>query len=408
LRLDEKFLAMPQSLQYQYSPDHLANSEPAFFKSGELKSQEMILNIGPQHPSTHGVLRLEVLTDGEVVVEVVPHLGYLHRCFEKHAESLSYQQIIPYVDRMDYLASMNSEHAYVMGVEKILGISEKIPKRTEYIRVLVAELNRIASHFVAIGTYSLDIGAFTPFLWMMRDREHIQRMLEWTCGARMLYNYIWIGGLYYDLPVGFLDRCSEFIRYLMPKLDELDTILLNNPIFLGRTKDVGVLPLSTAINCGVSGPMLRASGLRFDLRKVDGYSVYPELDFEIPIGEKGDCWDRTSVRARECRESAKIIDQCVEKLREMPAKDYDPQKLVPKRVLPPESLEFYCRAENPKGELGFYFKTQARKEIPLRVKARAPSFVNLSVLPLLSKGVLISDLVAIVGSLDLVMGEVDR
>ncbi len=399
---------MPQSIQYQYHPEHLSNSEPLYFDPKKLKKEEMILNIGPQHPSTHGVLRLEVLTDGEVVSDVVPHIGYLHRCFEKHAESLSYQQIIPYVDRMDYLASMNSEHAYVMGVEKILGLTDKIPPRTEYIRVLVAELNRIASHFVAIGTYSLDIGAFTPFLWMMRDREHIQRMLEWTCGARMLYNYIWIGGLYYDLPVGFLDRCQEFIDYLMPKLDELDTILVNNPIFLGRTRGVGCLPLTTAINAGASGPILRASGLRFDLRRVDGYSVYPELDFEIPIGQNGDCWDRTYVRAQECRESAKIISQCISKLRGMPAKDFDPQKLVPKRVLPMEDTEFYFRAENPKGELGFYFQTQARKEIPLRVKARAPSFVNLSILPLLSRGVLISDLVAIVGSLDLVMGEVDR
>ncbi len=397
---------MPQAVQYQYDPKHLTVSEPTFYDPARLGRHEMLINIGPQHPSTHGVLRLEVLTDGEVVIDVVPHLGYLHRCFEKHAEALTYQQIIPYVDRMDYLAAMNSEHAYVMGVEKILGI--KPVERTEYIRVLVAELNRIASHFVAIGTYAIDMGAFTPFLWMMRDREHIQRLLEWTCGARMLYNYIWIGGLYYDLPVGFLDRCSEFIAYLIPKLEELDNILIDNPIFRKRTQGVGVLDMTTAINSGVTGPMLRASGLRYDLRRVDGYSVYPELEFDIPIGQNGDCWDRTYVRAQECRESARIIVQCIEKLRSLPAKDYDPHKQVPKRVLPPESLEFYCRAENPKGELGFYFKTQARKEKPLRVKARAPSFVNLSVLPTLAKGVLISDLVAIVGSLDLVMGEVDR
>ncbi|HPH47289.1 MAG TPA: NADH-quinone oxidoreductase subunit D, partial [Chryseolinea sp.] len=224
----------------------------------------MIINLGPQHPSTHGVLRLEVLMDGELVRDVVPHIGYLHRCFEKHAESLPYNQVIPFVDRLDYVASMNNEHAYAMGVEKMLGITEQIPKRVEYVRVLVAELNRIASHFISIGTYGMDIGAFTPFLWVMRDREHILRMLEWASGARLLYNYIWIGGLFYDIPVGFEDRCREFITYLKPKLKELEEILINNKIFVERTANVGLLPLDLAINCGVTGPMLRASGLRFD------------------------------------------------------------------------------------------------------------------------------------------------
>ncbi|MGA9639205.1 MAG: NADH-quinone oxidoreductase subunit D, partial [Flavobacterium sp.] len=292
---------MNDTIQYDYRPEHLTNSEPNKYQLGDLRKEEMILNMGPQHPSTHGVLRLEIITDGEVVVEVVPHLGYLHRCFEKHAESLPFNQIIPYVDRMDYIAAMNSEHVYVMGVERMLGIEKDIPKRVEYIRVLVAELNRLASHFVAIGTYAMDIGAYTPFLWLMRDREQILRLLEWVCGARMLYNYIWIGGLFYDLPVEFEQRCAEFIRYLKPKLIELQQLVIENKIFIQRTAKVGVLPLPTAINYGCTGPVLRGSGLRYDLRRVDGYSVYPDLDFDIPIGKGemgtlGDCWDRNWVR----------------------------------------------------------------------------------------------------------------
>ncbi|GAB4331250.1 MAG: NADH-quinone oxidoreductase subunit D [Flammeovirgaceae bacterium] len=405
---------MPSKIQYRYDKSHLTNSEPSFYKPENLRTEEMILNIGPQHPSTHGVLRLEVLTDGEVIVDVVPHMGYLHRCFEKHAESVAFNGIIPFVDRMDYLAAMNSEHAYVMGVEKILGITEKLPKRVEYIRVLVAELNRIASHFLAIGTYAIDIGATTPFLWLMRDREHILRMLEWTCGARMLYNYIWIGGLFYDLPLGFEEKCIEFVQYVKPKLLELQQLVIENKIFIERTANIGVLPLDLAINYGVTGPILRASGLRFDLRKVDGYSVYPELEFDIPIGEGkvgtvGDCWDRTYVRVQECWESLKIVEQCAQKLlgEHKRTREFDPQALVPKKYRP-ESMDFYMRAENPKGELGFFFRTTKNSEVPFRVKARGPSFVNLAVLADISRGYLLADLIAIVGSIDFVMGEVDR
>jgi NADH-quinone oxidoreductase subunit D len=393
---------------------NLLISEPNKYTLENLRSEEMIINLGPQHPSTHGVLRLEVITDGEIVVEVVPHIGYLHRCFEKHAEALPYNQIIPYVDRMDYIAAMNSEWAFVMGVEKMLGIDKEIPKRVEYIRVLVAELNRLASHFVALGTYAIDIGAFTPFLWMMRDREHILRLLEWTCGARMLYNYIWIGGLFYDLPIGFEERCKEFVEYLKPKLQETEELLIQNKIFIQRTANVGVLPIEVAINYGVSGPMLRASGLKYDLRKVDAYSVYPELDFDIPIGKGemgtlGDCWDRTWVRMQECHESIRIIEQCVEKLlkEHKRNKDFDPQAFVPKKIRP-QAMDLYCRAENPKGELGFFFRADGKSDIPFRCKARGASFCNLSVLPAISKGCMLADLIAIVGSLDLVLGEVDR
>lgn len=407
------FTAMSE-IQYKFKKEYLTDSEPTKYTEGDLKTEEMLINIGPQHPSTHGVLRLEVVTDGEVIRDVVPHLGYLHRCFEKHAESLPFNQIIPYVDRMDYVAAMNSEHAYVMGVERMLGIEGTLPKRVEYIRVLVAELNRIASHFIAIGTYALDIGAQTPFLWLFRDRETIMRMLEWVCGARMLYNYIWVGGLFYDLPVGFEDKCGEFVNYLKPKLKELQNLVIDNYIFINRTSNIGVLPLAMAIDYGCSGPVLRGSGLRYDLRKVDGYSVYPEIDFDVPIGKGevgtvGDCWDRNNVRVQECWESLKIIEQCLVQLKgdHKRTRDFDPQEMVPKKIRPAK-MEFYARAENSKGELGFFFKTNGKSDIPERVKARACSFNNLSVLPEISRGLMIADLVAVLGSLDVVMGEVDR
>ena len=379
-----------------------------------LKPEEMIINMGPQHPSTHGVLRLELITDGEIVKEVIPHMGYLHRCFEKHCESLTYQQIIPFVDRMDYMASMNNDHAFVMGVERMMGIDKDIPKRVEYIRVLVCELNRISSHLIAIGTYGIDIGAFTPFLWCFRDREHIMNMLEWASGSRMLYNYIWVGGLFYDLPVGFEERCSEFVKYFKPKLSELNQLLTENQIFIGRTAGIGVLPLDVAINYGCSGPMLRGSGLKWDLRRVDEYSVYPELEFEIPVGKgemgkMGDCWDRYKIRTEEIAESIRIIEQCLERLQKELKRslEFDPRSKLPKKIIPKEQ-DFYIRAENPKGELGYYFICDGKTEIPKRVKARGPSFNNLSVLPEISRGILIADLIAILGSIDIVLGEVDR
>lgn len=377
-------------------------------------SQEMVINMGPQHPSTHGVLRLELITDGEIVKDIIPHLGYLHRCFDKHAESVNYTKTIPFTDRLDYLASMNNSHAYVMGVERMLGLDSRIPKRVEYIRVLVCELNRIASHLIAIGTYGIDIGAFTPFMWCFRDREHIMNMLEWASGSRMLYNYIWIGGLFYDLPVGFEERCAEFVSYFKPKLVELDELLTQNQIFISRTANIGALPADVAINYGCSGPMLRASGIKWDLRRADGYSVYPELEFDIPVGKGemgklGDCWDRYKVRVDEIKESVRIVEQCLERLQKdfQRTTDFDPRALVPKKVNI-KAQDYYVRAENPKGELGFYFVAQDKTDIPRRVKSRGPSFNNLSVLPELGKGVLIADLIAILGSIDIVLGEVDR
>jgi len=408
-----------KTIQYEYQPGLFQASEPNKYTLDALEPGEMILNMGPQHPSTHGVLRFEIVTDGEIISDVVPHLGYLHRCFEKHAESLPYNQTLPFVDRLDYMAAMNNEHVFCMGVERMLGIDQDMlsrpdGRRIEYIRVLVAELNRLASHFVAIGTYALDIGAYTPFLWMMRDRENIQRLLEWVSGARMLYNYVWIGGLFYDLPVGFEERCLEFLRYIKPKLIELQQLVVDNKIFVKRTANVGILPLPVAIDYGCTGPMLRGSGLRYDLRRVDNYSVYPELDFDIPIGEGkmgtvGDCWDRAYVRVLECWESVKIAEQCLQRLTTdlKRTRDFDPQALVPKKIRP-KAQEFYIRGEIPKGELGFYFRADGRSDVPFRCHCRSCSYHNLSVISEISKGAMIADLVAIIGSIDVVMGEVDR
>lgn len=402
-----------QRTELDYS-ELLRRSSPNKTRLQDLNSEEMVLNMGPQHPSTHGVLRLELVTDGEVVMDVVPHLGYLHRCFEKHAEALPIPQIIPYTDRMDYLASMNNNLAFVMGIEEMMGIAGTLPKRVEYIRVLVCELNRIASHLVALGTFGLDVGAVTPFLWCFRDREHILKLLEWASGARMLYNYIWVGGLFFDLPVGFEERCKEFVAYFKPKMQELNDLLTDNQIFVDRTANVGVLPRDVAINYGCSGPVLRGSGLKLDLRRLDGYSVYPELDFEVAVGKGemgtvGDCWDRYKVRVDEVEQSVHIIEQCVEQLLKAHPRhdDFDPQAMCPPKARP-KAGDYYARAENPKGELGFYFMMDGKRDIPQRCKARSPSFSNLSVLPELSRGVLIADLIAILGSIDIVLGEVDR
>ena len=395
---------MAKQLQYQYDEQNLKQSEPNKYRPEDLKAEEMIVNIGPQHPSTHGVLRLEVVTDGEIIVEVVPHLGYLHRCFEKHAENLPYNQTIPFVDRMDYLAAMNSEHAFALGVEQMLGISDKIPPRVEYIRVLISELNRLASHFVAIGTYAMDIGAYTPFLWLMRDREHIMRLLEWTCGARMLYNYIWVGGLFYDLPLGFEERCAEFVNYLRPKLLELERLVIENKIFVERTANVGVLPLDVAINYGVSGPTLRGSGLKFDLRRVDGYSVYPELEFDIPVGEGsmgslGDCWDRFWVRCEEMKQSARIVRQALDLLPDGPI------YAKPKKIRP--TGEAWARVESSRGDM-FCYVVGAGKPTPERVHFRTGSYNAMQVVRPQSRGVMVADLVALIASLDVIAPEIDR
>jgi NADH-quinone oxidoreductase subunit D len=369
-----------------------------------LKTEEMILNMGPQHPSTHGVLRLELFLEGEIIQKVIPHIGYLHRCFEKHCEAMTYPQVIPYTDRMDYLAAMYNEFGYVVAVEKLLGI--QVPERVEYIRVIMGELQRIASHLVAIGTYGADIGAMTPFLFAFRDREVILNLFEITCGARMLYNYIWVGGLSHDLHPDFVRLAREFVTYFRPKIVEMNELLSTNKIFIERTANVGILPLETAINFGITGPMLRGSGFKWDLRKDDTYSVYNKFDFNIPIGEGkvgtvGDCWDRYYVRILEMGESLKIIEQALDQLPEG-----DVTSAIPKRIKPPVG-SVYTRVENPRGELGYFIISNGTTS-PFRVKVRGPSFVNLGIMDVLCRNHMVADVIAILGSVDIVLGEVDR
>ncbi len=372
----------------------------------ELKTEEMLINMGPQHPSTHGVLRVELILDGEIVVDAIPQIGYLHRCFEKHSESMNdYQQVIPYVDRMDYVAAMSNELGYVIGVERMLGL--EIPERVEYIRVIMAELQRIASHLVAIGTYGLDIGAFTPMLWCFRDRERILDIFESTCGARLLYNYIWIGGLSHDVPPDFRTKVKDFCVYFRPKIKELNDLLTYNKIFIDRTANVGVLPAEVAFNYGASGPVLRGSGIDWDLRRNDPYSIYDRFEFDVVVGKGemgtlGDCWDRYIVRVREMEESLKIIEQAVE---QMPGEG-DVKANVPKRIRPAAG-EIYARSETPRGELGYYIISDG-STTPYRIKVRSPCFVNLSLMPAISRGSMVADVVAIIGSIDIVLGEVDR
>jgi NADH-quinone oxidoreductase subunit D len=369
-----------------------------------LKTEEMVLNMGPQHPSTHGVLRLELKLEGELVRDVKPHIGYLHRCFEKHCEAMSYPQVVPYTDRMDYLASMSNNFGYAVAVERLLGI--EVPERVEYIRVIMAELQRIASHLVALGTYGVDIGAFTPFLYCFRDREKILTIFEETSGARLLYNYIWIGGLAQDIHPDFVRKVKEFVKYFRPQIEDLNNLLSYNKIFIERTANIGILPKDTAINYGITGPVLRASGVKWDLRKNDPYSIYDRFDFNIPVGEGimgtvGDSWDRYYVRILELEESLKIIEQAVDQIPEG-----DVKEAIPRRIKPPKGT-IYTRVENPKGELGYFIISDGTAN-PFRVKVRAPSFVNMEVFGELCKGHLVADVITILGSLDIVLGEIDR
>ncbi|GJQ63419.1 MAG: NADH-quinone oxidoreductase subunit D [Melioribacteraceae bacterium] len=369
-----------------------------------IKTEEMVLNMGPQHPSTHGVLRLELKLDGELITGVTPHIGYLHRCFEKHCEAMTYPQVVPYTDRMDYLAAMYNNFGYVTAVEKLMGI--EVPERVEYIRIIMGELQRIASHMVAVGTYGLDIGAFTPFLYLFRDREKILSLFEKTCGARLLYNYMWIGGVSHDLHPDFLRLTKEFIDYFRPNIKELNNLLTFNKIFIERTANVGILPADVAVNYGMTGPNLRASGIKYDLRKDEPYSIYDRFDFDVPIGDGrhgtiGDCWDRYYMRVLEMEESLKIIEQAIEQI-----PDGDVHSAIPKRIKPPAG-SIYHRVENPRGELGYFIISDGSLN-PFRVKVRPPSFVSLELMDELCKGHLVADVVAILGSIDIVLGEVDR
>ena len=366
--------------------------------------EEMTLNMGPQHPSTHGVLRLELKTDGEVVREATPHIGYLHRCFEKHAENVDYPGVIPFTDRMDYVASMNNNLGYALTVEKLLGI--QVNNRVRCIRIMMAELNRIASHLLAAGTYGIDMGSYTPFLHCFRDREKILDLFEETCGARLLYNYNWVGGLMYDITPGFEQKVIDFLDYFEPLIEDLNRLLSFNYIFIRRTANVGILPAEMALNYGITGPNLRGSGVKFDVRKDEPYLGYDEFDFEIPVGlgehgPVGSCYDRYMVRIKEVKQSCKLTRQAIAKL--TPG---DVQEAVPKRVKPPAG-EVFMRTECPRGELGYYIVSDGGLK-PYRVKVTSPCFTAMSAFKEISRGAMISDIVAIVGSIDIVLGEIDR
>lgn len=388
--------------------DLLIDVEAPGRHSGAYLTERYRVNMGPQHPSTHGVLRLELDMDGEVVLRVRPHIGYLHRCFEKHAENLPYPEIMPFTDRMDYLASMSQNMGLAITVERMMGI--KVPERVEYIRVICCELQRIASHLVALGTFGLDMGAFTPFLWAFRDREMILDLFEWLSGARMLYNYIWIGGVARDFPEGWTDKARQFLRYFEPKLKEFDDLLSYNRIFINRTADVGIISPSLALSCGVTGPNLRGSGVDWDLRRDDPYSIYDRFDWKVITGTSdhgplGSCWDRYMVRIYEMAESVKICHQALDGL-----PDGDVRETLPRKARVPAG-ELYARTETPRGELG-YFIIADGSDIPLRCKVRSPCFTAVSALNAIvqdsERPVLIADAVATVGSLDIVLGEIDR
>jgi NADH-quinone oxidoreductase subunit D len=369
-----------------------------------IETQEMLVNMGPQHPSTHGVLRMLIRTDGELIMDVRPIIGYLHRCAEKIGENVTYTQYVPYTDRLDYLAAMNNNLAFCLAVEQLMQL--EVPRRASYIRVIMAELNRIASHLVAFATYALDIGAFTPFLYGFRERELILNIFEYVCGARLTYNYMKIGGVQRDMDKTCIQLVMDFLKVFGPKIKDYNDLLSYNQIFITRTKGIGIIPAKLAIQYGLTGPNLRASGVCYDLRKAKPYTCYEEFKFDVVLGRDGigilgDSWNRYFVRIEEMVQSARIIKQAVEGL---PSGRYCAEL---KRILKPPKGEVYLSTENPRGELGFYLISDGGEK-PLRLKIRAPSFANLSILPEISKGVLIADLVAILGSLDIVLGEIDR
>lgn len=399
---------MPE-ITLEAQPDLNLDLDADRIRQDDLPTEEMLVNMGPQHPATHGVLRVVLRTDGEMVLEAVPHIGYLHRCAEKIGECVQPYQFVPYTDRMDYLAGMNNNMAFALAVEKLTGLEAEITPRAKYIRVIFAELNRIASHLVAIGTYGLDLGAFTPFLYCFREREYILDMFENTCGARLTYSYITIGGVTQDVPDNFIDVCTEFLDYFEPKIPEYNNLLSYNHIFVKRTGNVGVISAADAIEYGLTGPVLRGSGVNFDLRKAKPYGGYEEFEFSIPFGDgrkgrTGDCWDRYFVRMCEMEESCRIIRQGLEKLRGTAGQETLHKK--GKTIKLPED-EIYLEIENPRGQLGFYVRGDGGA-IPARVKARGPSFCNLCVTEKVGKNVLLGDMAAIIGSIDVVMGEVDR
>jgi NADH-quinone oxidoreductase subunit D len=388
----------------------------------DVRTDEMLVNMGPQHPSTHGVLRLVLRTDGEIVSEVTPHIGYLHRCAEKIGENLTPRQWIPYTDRMDYLAGMNMNLGWALTVEKLLNY--QLPEKARHLRVIISEMNRIASHLVGMGAYGLDLGTFSPFLYAFREREKILDLFEEACGARLTYSYLTVGGATADLPPGWIEKCEAFLDQFMPCVTEFHTLLTENAIFIKRTANIGVLSPEMAIDYGCTGPVLRGSGVDHDLRR-DGEAIYTsmyegyafevivEKDGHYPQDHKyppvpreavlGDCWHRFYVRMLEVIQSIDLVRQAIDKYTTAKGDWGTPVKLTEK--LP--KGEVYLETEAPRGQMGFYLVSDGTS-IPWRVRARSSCFCNLSVAPEICKGVLLADVPAIVGSLDIVMGEIDR
>lgn len=361
---------------------------------------ELVVNVGPSHPSTHGVCRVIVRVDGEVVTHAEPVIGYLHRGIEKIAENRTYLQVVPLTDRLDYVGSMYANWAYARAVERLAGI--RVPERAEYIRVIVCELQRIASHMMSIGSSGADTGAFTLFVYAFDQREHIIELFEELCGARLTYNYVRPGGVSFDLPEGWAESCAALCERIPAAAREMDSFFFGNAIARGRLKGIGVLSAEDAVAWGASGPVARGSGVEWDLRKHDPYSVYPRFDFDVPIGERGDAYDRARVRLLECVESSRIVLQALGQLEPGPVG----AEGLP-RLLRPSPGDAYDHIESARGGLGVYLVSDGSPR-PYRMKVRSPAFCNLALLPKLAVGHTLSDLVVVLGSLDPVFGEVDR
>jgi len=415
-----------RNFQVEDAAAHAATAQQSWAELQDLEGDKMVMNMGPSHPSTHGVLRLVLELDGDVIVSATPEVGYLHRGDEKIAENMTYNQFVPYTDRLDYLAPLANNVAYALAVEKLMGIEGQLPPRCQFIRVICCELARISSHLLGVGCFAMDVGAMTVFLHTFTEREKIYNLCEALTGARLTTSYTRIGGLARDLPAGWTDGCRRFCDEVLATIDDVDRLLTRNRIWVDRTQNVGVISRQDAIGYALTGPNLRGSGVDYDVRRARPYLVYDQLDFEVPLGSVGDCYDRYLVRMEEMRQSVRILRQCLEQLPGGPIEVTDG-----KVVLPPKSKvltsmeelihqfmlvtqgvsvppgEVYFGAENPKGELGFYICSRGGGT-PHRLKIRAPSFVNLSLLPRLLPGCMISDVVSILGSFDFVMGECDR
>ena len=407
-------------------PRELARVPSPSDNFGELPADKMVLNMGPSHPSTHGVLRIVLELEGEIITKAAPDVGYLHRGDEKIAENMTYTQFIPYTDRLDYLAPLANNVAYVLAVEKLLGIQKDLPPRCQFIRVICCELARVSSHLLGLGSFAMDVGAMTVFLHTFTEREKIYNLCESLTGARFTTSYTRIGGLSRDLPPGWTEKCRKFCNEVVVNIDESETLLTRNRIFVDRTQGVGVISGEQAVQYGLTGPNLRGSGINYDLRKAQPYLVYDQLDFEVPLGSAGDSYDRYLVRIEEMRQSVRLIHQCLDKLPDGPVNVQDGKIVLPpkqKVMTRMEELihhflnvtqginappgEVYFGHENPKGELGFYINSKGGGT-PYRLKIRSPSFVNLSILPVILPGHMVSDVVTILGSFDFVMGECDR